>query len=293
MPAFRYSLRKLLLAFFILPFFSCNQNSNDITIIKALDESLEASNETIRSTNDDILSSLKSKLYDQVTVEKAKIWYPKAQKTASLSNDMFGFINKISLGNLEKEKIDELYNKLTEYKKEILAVDSLIFHQFDKSIIMISQSYDAIRNNQKDFYFTFFKKVFKPTSLTFLKKLQNNIRVIENKILLFCHEKATTHAIIDEFYSPIAVLSSTYVYPSDKIEIIAGIGSFTSMVDLQIKINKKIIELNEMGYSSYKFTVSNLPGKYKVPVEISYLDQDGKKQNIIKTVEYTVAKTCE
>ena len=291
MPALTHYLQQVVIVLFAIVCYSC-RNSNDKAIIKALDESIETSNKTITYANDDILLSLESKLYEPATHEKAKIWYTKAKKIDSLSNEILSYIDKFETDDLGKEKTEKLYKKLIEYKNEVLKVDSFLYREFNNNLILTTRSFDTLKNKQKDFYSTFFKNTSKEVRLTFLKKLQNNIKIIENKTKTFCHEQVGIAGGWIEYSTALIAQSSTYTKANEKIEITAGVGSFETFSNPEIFINNKKRELNEMGYVSYSFKGSDKPGKHYIPVRINFTDQFGIKQSIKRNVEYTVAKEC-
>lgn len=291
MPTLIYSPRQSVLSLFLIVFCSC-QTSNDRAIIKALDESLEISNKTIKESNELILTSMEGKMYDPASYERAKILYPKAEKISILSKELNRHIEKMkNKNNFNQDQITELHLKLKKYNDEIFTIDPSIRNEFETKIVLTTISFDSI--SDKNLYKTFFRNVSIIASEAMLTKIQNNVRIIENKLLSFLHERTSSHPIRDFYhFFPFVIQNRTHVHKGDEIEIISGIGGFTIMADLKIKINNKEIDLNSMNYISYKFKASNKLGKHYVPVEYTYLDQDGKRILWKKTVEYTVTKSC-
>ena len=74
------------------------------------------------------------------------------------------------------------------------------------------------------------------------------------------------------------------------MEIMAGVGAFSKAAKPEIAFGGNTIPIDESGVAIYKFKASGTPGKYKVSVKITYIDQEGKEQMLSKDVEYTVAK---
>ena len=291
MPTHTKSFVKLYLLILIIVFCSCRSKC-DSTVIKTLDEGLMASNFWINQSNNEILMLLEQKLAQPASQEKAAIFFPQAKKIASISNNLVENMEKIKQQQkFTEEDMNSLYEELKKFKEEIFSIDSAIRHQFTKNIILVSKSFDSIQSEKKDFYTVFFKNNPKETSKTVISKLQNNIRIIENKLLRFTNERSSV--IIEDFgyiELPLVTQSSTIIKAGEKIEINAGVGRFSKAVKPVVKIDGRIIELDEMALAKYSFQSSKKPGKYYVPVEISYTDQDGIKRTIPKTVKYTVVE---
>lgn len=94
-------------------------------------------------------------------------------------------------------------------------------------------------------------------------------------------------------YQAIVGQSSSYVKAGEKIEITAGIGSFSTQERPVITINRNNVSLRETGAAVYSFKASNKPGKHFVPVKIEFTNQDGQKMTQEFNVKYTVAKPCD
>ena len=299
------NLRSLPVIFILFFFASCSDRSKtDLTIIKALDESLITSNRLLYISTNDILLSLREKQYEAGTMERAKVWFSKAEKIESLSKNVYDYIEKIkaeilgtsedNLGEVQKlieQRKDKIYDTLKNYKLETLAVDAKINEQFNRSIVIFSSSFDSTGENGNDLFDTFFNTANSYSLLAMLTRMQNNIKIVENKTITFCHEQvgSTDGGGFCSFISAIAIMNSTIVQPGEKIEIISGVGSFDSRSDPKVFVYDKQVPLNESAIAICKFKAEKKPGKYYVPVKIHYTDQDGRKQSIQKEIEYTVA----
>ena len=281
----------------ILLFISCsNKTSVDQKIIKSLDESLSNSTEIINLSSSQIIMSLQNKLADPATSERAIYWYPRAQQISAYTSDVNNYLKNLKrkkhLTNIEAK---ELFDRLRQYKQNVLAVDSSIRFEFTMNIILISRSFDTNKQTGNDFYNTFFKNSSALLTSAMLIKLQNNIKIIENKTFSYCHNMVGS-VDGDGFFTSFETIvgqSSTYVKAGEKIDITAGIGSFSTHGSPVITINRKNVSLSETGVAFYSFKASNKPGKHFVPVTLEFTDQDGKKITREFTVEYTVAKECD
>jgi hypothetical protein len=267
---------------------------NDTTNIKALEEGLINSNNVISMSSGQAFHELNNKLGDPGTHAKAEIWFPCAQKVQQYSEEIFNFIEELKKdGALNDSKINSLYDRMMKYKKDVLSTDSAILETFSNKLTLITKSFDESNSNIDWFKKTFFSHVSKEAFSAILTKFQNNVKIIENKLVSFCNQKVSNNAFIIDVFEPLVVQNSTYVKAGEKIEITAGVGSFSTLCKPIININHKNMTLNESGAGVYSFEASAKSGKHIIPVKIEFTDQDGKQNVFEKKIEYTVAKPCD
>jgi hypothetical protein len=276
---------------------SCADNSkrND-ELFNMLSEGIENSTNRISINTEEILKKIKDKLQDPTTSEKASIWFPKADLVTGYTADIFDYIKNLKTkDNLNSQEAKELYNKLIKLKVYLFLVDSSIRSVFEKKIIFFSRSFDTTANQLDNFYSTFFKNTSHAASLAVLNRFQNNIKIIENEILYFCFINigSTDGAGLFDQFSAIVIQNSTILKPGQFLEISAGVGELSVVTSPQFVINRKIIKPNEIGLGVYKIKVPVESGNYSIPVAILYTDQNGVKQTVTKTIDYTVAKECD
>lgn len=276
---------------------SCSGKSdNNKDVIKALQESMENSNTSINMSSAEILQSLGEKSRDYATKERAGIWLPKAQEIQKLSENIFNYIEGFKkTSKVSVETTNELFARLIKYREDILAVDSSIRYDFDKNIILVTKTFDTAKQTENDFHNTFFRNSTLLATSAMLAKLQNNIKIIENKTIAYCHNKIGSLDGEGYFssFSTIVGQSSSYVKAREAIEITAGVGSFSRAAQPKIAIKGIPIIVNYNGIGHFKFKASNKPGKHFVPVKIEFTSQDGINETHEFTVEYTVAKECD
>jgi hypothetical protein len=109
-------------------------------------------------------------------------------------------------------------------------------------------------------------------------------------MIQFCYYKIPDPESFYETYSVMVEHSSDYVKAGDEVEVTAGVGAFSLKGRPIININGRNISPEADGVAYYKFKAPKNPGKHFVPVEVRFTDQDGRKQTITKSVEYTVIK---
>jgi hypothetical protein len=300
------TFRNLLSVLFsaITIFTSCSDKSEkDLAITEAIDEGLANSNKILTISTSEILTSLNEKVKDMNTHERAKYWFPKAQAVESLSKDVNSYLEEIR-DDLSKKTIesnaavrtffnqrkDSIYDRLIDYHRKVLEIDAQIYKEFRKSLTIVSPSFDAEGKNGIDLFKTFFDNASVYSSRAMLTRMQNNIKIIENKIIMFCHEQiGTTHGRCT-FISAISVQSSSIVQPGERIEIFSGVGEFNMCCNPEVFVYGKPVPMDVSGVAIFKLKAPAKPGKYYVPVKINYTDQNGMKQSIQKENEYTVAK---
>lgn len=258
-----------------------------------MEESLKSSNNSIDKSSQTILHSLYDKMTDPATYYKANVWLPKANQIAKLSKESYDYIESLKQSeSLSAEESAELLNKLKQYEINILNIDPSIKDAFAKQA-NYHVGIDSINSNNDIFYNKFINGTNKASKKAFLTKVQNSIKIFENRTLEFCHSKCASSSFICTFESPLVVQNTEIIKQGNQLEIMAAIGSFSYREKPEITINGKIIPLNDMGCSLYKRKIYNPPGKYSVPVKISYTDLDGNKQTAEKIIEYTVVKECD
>ena len=82
--------------------------------------------------------------------------------------------------------------------------------------------------------------------------------------------------------------NSKHFKSGDKLEITAGVGAYSVASQPKIDIDNKDISVNDMGYAEFKKEISNNPGKYSLPVNITYYAPDGTLKRSTYEIEYFV-----
>ena len=204
----------LFLAVFI---FSCsNKPVNNLSVYRALNSSLNSSNNFITSQNLSLMKSIERELADPLTSQKAIFWYPKAAAVQQRSREIIEYIDSLKV-ELKKEaglKIvndrewfreddmsatsnlfdrkgngEKLKQRLLKFENDVLAIDPEINSLFKNTIHVIISLNDPSENTQKTFTEIFFQNTPTLLGLAVLSKFQNNIKIMENEVIAFCDNK--------------------------------------------------------------------------------------------------------
>jgi hypothetical protein len=295
-------LIKLVLPVFI---FGCSSKSDkENVVLKEMIKSLESSNIMIHGNSMDIQMSFERKLADPMTVEKAEIWQPKAKEISELSKGIYAYIDElknelrktVDASNkstvkyllIKEKKGEELYQKLVKYKEELIGVDPSIKHQFEESIVL-TDGFDTTKRLGNEFTDHFFSNASAIEAVSILTNFQSNIKMIENRTINFCHSKTYTVALDCRAAAPITWQDKSQVMSGENIEITTGIGMFNQVYRPEFIIDGQNVKMDDYGLVKYNLKAESKPGKYSVPVQVSYTDQDGKKQTFNKLIVYTVS----
>ena len=298
-----------------------NVSSEILNAFKVVDHSLTTSNSALTSGNTTLYNSLKAKLADPLTAQKAAIWSPKADQAKGYSSDLSNYIEQLKVflkkeagskmvtidGKTQEEyKIDdleaatrlfgngpggknkgpELEKKLADYKKNMLAIDPEINSKFASTFPVDVSPQIGEDGNPKDFTVGYFHMTPTIAAITLLSKFQNNVKNAENQVVTFCHEQVGAVKVKFDKTGVLLGQSTNYVMPGEDIVITGGIGAYSSAAVPQISVNGSNVPVVD-GQGTYKFQASG-GGLHKVPVTIKYKDQDGNDKVETKEVEYTV-----
>jgi gliding motility-associated protein GldM len=299
-----------------------NVSSEILNAFKVVDKSLITSNNNISTANATIYESLRAKLADPGTREKAVIWNANAEKVQALSKEMADYIEKLKV-DLKKEsgskmvevdgkqveqfkeddleaatrlfgngpggqnKGPELEKKLKDYTAAMLAIDPEITTKFATTFPVDVSAPKGEDGKVKEFTVAYFHMTPTVAALTLLSKFENNVKNSENLLASFCHAKVGEVKFLLNKFEPIAVGNSTYLMPGEELVVTAGVGAFNDASKPIISIGGVPTALNDKGVAERKMNVSG-GGNQKMHVSISYTKPDGTQDHLEKDIEYTV-----
>jgi len=303
-------VNRLLILLVVMFLWSCGQEHNSNAFDKSMRESLILSAKSIERNSQMHYHSLADKLTDPLTTEKARLWDPGVQAIQDLSKRMRDYIlgletdlkNEARISDtdstitwkynsdavkylfIRKGKAEELLGKLSQYSDKILKTDSSIAETFSRKLSVTSFG----PNEKNEFANAYFNHRSVLGALAMLAQFENNISMAENTVVRFIDAKIYIDPFIIYEMSPLVAQNSTILKKGEYIEITAGVGAFSYRALPEITINGQTIPLEDNGTAVYKKTAPQVPGKYSIPVKISFTDQDGKNQIIEKSVKYIV-----
>ncbi len=312
-----------------------NVSNEVLEAFKTVDKSIVTSNESLKTKNDVIYGAFADEVKDPNTKAKAEIWEPKAQQVKKLSSEMDTYISSMKQqlkqeSGLRKDdkgaeefKEDDLdaatrlfaekgegknmYNKLAEYKKNMLAIlnpdefkDNPVLSkdiaakraEFTKTLpldLTVPSKAHAERTSDsaKDWTFSYFHMTPTIASLTILSKFQNDVKNSESQMVDYIHSQVGKVKLVFDQFQAIAQASRTYAMPGDEIEITAGVGAFSTAAKPKIYVGGQLQTLTADGTADFKTTASGA-GDHTVDVKIDFIKPDGTPASVTKTVKYTV-----
>ena len=291
-----------------------------LNAFKTVDRSLMTASGIVERKNVDIFKSFQRKIEDPKTKEKAEIWMPKALKAKALADAMYSYLDGLKLelkkesdlkivDGLEEYKEDdleastrlmislppegknkgkELYEKLSAFKKDLLAIDSGIAKEVGPNLpldLSIPKSNNQASN--KDWAYGYFHMTPTVASITILSKFQNDIKNSEAQVVEYCHKEIGEVEIIYDAFQAFAGTNSQYLMPGEELVITAGVGAFSKAAKPTISIDGANVAIKEDGSAEYKTIVSNSGSNVK-KVRISFYRPDGTLATVEKEVKYTV-----
>jgi gliding motility-associated protein GldM len=299
-----------------------NVSSEILNAFKVVDKSLMTSNENLTTANGTLYTSLKNKLSDPQTAEKAKPWNEKAEIARKLSADMDAFITQLKTdlkteagskmvdvdgkqveqfkeddleaatrlfgkGEGGKNQGEALEAKLKAYKTAMLGIDPEIRKEFEKTFPVDVNPIVGQDGKEKDFTEAFFHMTPTVAGLTLLSKFQNNVKNAENLIVTYCHNQVGAVKVVYDEFAALVGQSSNYVMPGEDIEITAGVGAYSKAAKPEISIAGSSTALGPDGRAVYKTKASGA-GSRSVPVNVTFTKPDGTKETKSFDVKYTV-----
>jgi gliding motility-associated protein GldM len=295
-----------------------NVSAEILNAFKTVEKSLDTTNTTINQSTSTIMASLQEKMSQSESAEKARIWYPKAQRAQELTKQLNTYIDGLKAQIMKEAGFDpvangdstfkednqdvatrimveqgkgkELFAKLQQYKKEMAAIDPALASEINTYLKQISLDPPATKNKGNESWEAgYFRMVPTVAATTMLTKFQNDVKTAENRTVSLFHEQVGKVVVRYDNFTAIVGQSSNYIMPGQEIEIMAGVGAFSKAAAPQITIAGRGAALGDDGAAHMKLPGGGL-GKHSVPVVISFKDQDGKPQTITKNIEYTVGQ---
>ncbi|RYF84627.1 MAG: gliding motility protein GldM [Chitinophagaceae bacterium] len=296
-----------------------NVSAEILNAFKTVDNSLDKTNSTVNISTSNIMESFKTKLSDPTSKAKAEIWYPKAQTAQQLTTDMYNYIEGLRSQILKEADFDpakkkdstfkednqdiatrimvkdgkgkELQQKLATYRAAMInLVTPEKKSEFERSLQVDPSMPKGLKGGSKTWEEAYFHMVPTVAALTILRKFENDVKTTENRVVTHLHEQVGKVEVIFDAFEAIVGQNSKYLMPGQELEITAGLGAFSKSKLPTITIGGSNVQLNEKGMAIYKVAAGSI-GTHSIPVNVTFVDQDGKTQTRPFNVEYTVGQS--
>ncbi|MBV9987245.1 MAG: gliding motility protein GldM [Chitinophagaceae bacterium] len=297
-----------------------NVSAEILNAFKTVDRSLMTASGIVEQKNEEIFKSFQRKVDDPKTREKALIWQPKALKAKALSDAMYNYLDALKeelkkesgLKTVEgkpeykeddleastrlfisnppegKAKGKELYQKLSDYKRDLLAIDPDMAKEIGATLPLdLSIPKSGTGSNNNDWAYGYFHMTPSVASITILSKFQNDIKNSEAQAVEFCHKEIGEVELVYDEFQAFAGTNSQYLMPGEQLVITAGVGAFSKAARPTISVDGANVPLKPDGSAEYTTTV-NGSGSNTKKVVISFYKPDGTVARVEKEVKYTV-----
>ena len=297
-----------------------NVSSEILNAFKTIEQSLNSASNIIERKNLDIYKSLKTKLNDPKSAEKAAIWSPKAEQAHAYADAMYAYVEslkqelKVESGLQIKDgkevykeddldattrlflnkksgesKGKDLYNKLVKFKADLSAIDPLIAKEVIPNLPLdLSIPTTSSIAGKGDWAYAYFNMTPSVAAITILTKFQNDIRNSEAQIAEFCHKEIGEVELIYDQFNAFAASNSQYLMSGEELVITAGVGAFSSAAKPTVSIDGVVVPVGIDGSAIYKSVAGTSPGVQRKRVRISFIKPNGENAVVEKEVQYTV-----
>ncbi len=268
--------------------------NNEYETFQYLNNNLTNSNKLISIQSIASYKSLEKKLSDPVSQYRTSLWYPKAMLLKKVSQNavtkLDSLKNNLELLNETSIK-DSVFEILVTLQESISNIDKEIKTVFEKEIILLTSSKNEANSTKQSFINKYFESNSAQHNLTLLSKFQNDILILENKIVTFFDVQTMAGCNLSyERFSVLISQNTNHLKSGESLEVYAGIGSFSLAPAPKININGTNLKIGEDGLSVYQIKATGETGKHSIPVKVEYIDPTGQKITRIFEVNYYIDK---
>jgi len=185
-----------------------------------------------------------------------------------------------------------LYTQLSRFRDSVFSVDWPLRTEFSRDFPLFGAGLDSMIKSADDLS-DLLQSVTYPAAGSFLSNVQFNILNAGWKCATYCLESIAYHDGCDSGPNLIIAQNPQVVLPDASITIGFGVGIFPyrNRYKMEVAVNDSPFKPLQNGIENIVVKAERKAGHYKVPMVIKYVDQDGKRQEIRKVVEYTVVDT--
>lgn len=287
--------------------------------LKAVNMSLEISNDFIKDAANRVLMDMEYKTHQPIYKAKANVWFPVMKKVEASTDTLIEVVEKLK-GEAAKQtdalKLDNvailsLLNKLASFKDNIPAyfnfMDSIESPKVReylkrdcknicKSSPLLPGYTDVLNTEQRSAYINKWidKNLHRSTALmttVVLNKLENDLLYTRSILMDRCSLMVGACDGPGSYseYHAIAVLNSTYVRRGQTIEVTAGMGGFSFARRPRVTINGNEVKLDDNAKAVHRFKADGKPGKHSLAVKIEFTNDLGAPDYMSQNLEYEIA----
>ncbi len=316
-------MRNLFFALFISTItllYSCKENDKtEISNARILERDFENATKTIEKYNNFLLSSLKEKAVTSATSLRGALWLAKAEeikknidnfkkeidsyktqlkKEANLhfenGIEVFEENNKAPVNKIfiTEKKSNELISSWEVLNSNLMLVDEALKKEFENKIEKIKIANNEVEKETLQKFTNRFTNITTMEALVILSSIENNLIITENHLINFCYNNVGVVGGCNFGGGPYFFVNQSInkVQKGEKILITAGIVEFITKSKPILKFDDKLISPINNGIAKYEIVTTSVVGKYKIPVEVNFTDENGKKCAQTKIIEYEVVK---
>lgn len=288
--------------------------------LKAVNMSLEKSNDFIKDAANRVLMDMEDKTHQPIYKVKANVWFPVMKKVEANTDTLIEVVEKLKgeaakqtgALKLDNDSVLSLLNKLASFKDNIPAyfnfMDSIESPKVReylkrdcknicKSGPLLPGYTDVLNTKQRSAYINKWidKNLRGSTALmttVVLNKLKNDLLYTRSVLMDRCSSMVGAcdgPGSYSEYYA-IAVLNSTYVKRGQTIEVTAGMGAFSFGRRPRVIIAGNEVKLNNNATAIHRFKADGKPGKHSLTVKIEFTNDLGAPAYMNQDLEYEIAK---
>lgn len=250
--------------------------------------------------NDMDLTFLKQKASEFTFREKSNYWLAVAEKIHESNREIMEFLDSLKVrlnrdsdagkgnGFLSRDGRPALLHQwLVHFKQELQHTDTSMMAVMREKAFGYLSIADSIFSSG-----VLIQRILsgsdKNTQMFFLDQLRNDCLLTEKTLLKYCTAKIPIGDDNFSIYKAIIAQNMSVFSPGETLIITAGKGAFSGDPYLKVKAGDQLVKIDESGIAEFRIKVPSSPGKHILPVEMTFTDQDGKLQTILKEVAYSV-----
>ncbi len=274
-------------------------------------EGLRESSQLLAMANENACLNMKVEANRYYVSAKFDIWLPKALAVQKEADRLSVWLRKLErqAQNVEDTKAqwlekvsDSIYQQLVQFRDTVLnTFDTSSLSGYSGFCRQVKKD-GASRSRQFAQRFKLLPGDTVPISMShYLLSFEEVTKPAEVFVILEAAVNRTAYDITEyciaqtaigcNNFSQVSVLahaSSSAVKAGQSLEITAGIGEFGLSRKPVIAINGVARNADQEGVAQYSFVATGKPGKYILPVVISFERPDGVRDSLTKMIEYAI-----